>query len=387
VSRGSRVTLTLFALAAAFSTVPMLTSLSTRTEGPLSATLDSLGSGLDSLEYAVRERFTSPGRSRSLDWFTRSREEPARLRHPDAFLLGAYEPEGASVLDGITALERRLGTTFPLVQFYTAWGDQPEHQFPLRTATSIWNAGSVPVITWEPWLAVFDGARHPHLPLQSDRARGGMAAVARGDYDFYVGPWAAAAAAFGRPLFLRFAHEMNDPYRYSWGPQHNTKEEYIAAWRHVVNLFRAAGAHNVVWVWSPHVAYEYWDLYYPGDEYVDWAATGVLNYGPIAQWSRWWTFEEIFGRKYPRMAEFGKPIMIAEFGSLAVGGDRAGWYRDALLSLSRDYPQVRALLLFHSGSDQTVTYQAVDWRVTSEPATLSAVSDAIGSLTSRTDSR
>jgi beta-mannanase len=83
-------------------------------------------------------------------------------------------------------------------------------------------------------------------------------------------------------VFVRFAHEMNDPYRYPWGPQHNTKEEFIAAWRHVVERFRAAGAGNVIWVWSPHVAYEYWDLYYPGDEFVDWAATGVLNFGPIA---------------------------------------------------------------------------------------------------------
>ena len=153
-------------------------------------------------------------------------------------------------------LERTLDTTFPFIQIYTAWGDRPEHAFPLRTLTMIRTLGSMAVVTWEPWLEVFDNARHPSLPLREARDRGGLAAIARGDYDFYVDRWAADAARFGQPFFLRFAHEMNDPYRYPWGPQNNTKEEFIAAWRHVVERFREAGALNVIWVWSPHIAYE-----------------------------------------------------------------------------------------------------------------------------------
>jgi beta-mannanase len=203
--------------------------------------------------------------------------------------------------------------------------------------------------------------------------------VARGDYDFYIDAWAAGAARFRKPFFVRFAHEMNDPYRYPWGPQNNTKEEYVAAWRHVVDRFRRAGATNVLWVWSPHVAYEYWDLYYPGDAYVDWVATGVLNFGPIAQWSRWWTFGEIFGTKYPRLASFGKPVMIAELGSLAVGGDRAAWYRDALQSIPRGYPAVRAIVFFNVRDDQTVTYQKVDWTITGDSVVASAVRSALSS--------
>ena len=129
----------------------------------------------------------------------------------------------------------------------------------------------------------------------------------------------------------------------------------------------------MLWVWSPHVAYEYWDLYYPGDDYVDWVATGVLNFGPIAQWSQWWSFADIVGTKYPTLAKFGKPIMIAELGSLAVGGDRAAWYGDAIRSLPRDYPAIRALVFFHARDDQTVTYQKVDWTVVGD----SVVSDTI----------
>src|SRR5688500_14995924 len=66
------------------------------------------------------------------------------------------------------------------------------------------------------------------------------------------------------------------------------------------------------WVSSPHVAYEYWEQYYPGDAYVDWVATGVLNFGPIAQWSKWWTFDEIFGSKYPQMAKISSKVHRSE---------------------------------------------------------------------------
>jgi beta-mannanase len=243
--------------------------------------------------------------------------------------------------------------------------------------------GSVAVVTWEPWLTVFDNARHPFLPLRDARDRGGLAAVARGDYDFYVDRWAAEAARFGRPFLLRFAHEMNDPYRYPWGPQNNTKEEFIAAWRHVVDRFRRAGAQNVIWVWSPHVAYEWWDLYYPGRDVVDWVATGVLNYGPVAQWSRWWTFEEIFATKYTKLAAFEKPVMIAELGSLRVGGSRATWYGDALRDLPLRHPSVKAVVLFAASDDQTVTAQKVEWSFRGDGDVAAAVRESISSWAPR----
>lgn len=357
--------------------VMALTSLSAGAEGPIAAGLDRIGTAVSTLEHRIQRRLSGPGRAAELAWFERYRRDPALLRRPDTVLLGAYDGGLPQTLEGVARLERSLGVSLPIVQIYGAWGDKPEQQFPLRLVTAISHFGSVPMVTWEPWLTDFESARHAHLPLREARDRHGLAHVARGDYDFYVDAWASAAAAFGRPIFLRFAHEMNDAYRYPWGPQHNTKEEYTAAWRHVVERFRRAGAHNVIWVWSPHVAYEYWELYYPGDAYVDWVATGALNFGPIAHWSQWWTFAEIFGEKYPRLAEFGKPVMVAEFGSLAVGGDRAAWYRDALTELPRRYPAVRALLFFHTESDQTVTYQKVDWTVTSDSAVARAIADAL----------
>ncbi|MBA3671714.1 MAG: cellulase [Gemmatimonadaceae bacterium] len=352
-----------------FASFLLLTSASTSTAGPLTALLERVGSSVAALEHRIRIGLLGGGRLRTLAWFQPYRDSLSLLRHPRDVLLGVYDGGVPATLDGVERLERALGVQLPLVQAYGAWGDKPEQQFPRGLLTAIADFGSVPLVTWEPWLVDFDNGRHPGLALRDHRDEHGLAAVARGDYDFYIDAWAREAADYRRPMFLRFAHEMNDPYRYPWGPQHDTKEEYIAAWRHVVSRFRLAGATNVLWVWSPHVAYQYWETYYPGDAYVDWVATGALNFGPIAQWSRWWTFDEIFGSKYPALASFRKPIMIAELGSLAVGGDRATWYREALDSLPSRYPAVRAVLLFHTAGDKTVTYQAVDWTVVDDITT------------------
>jgi hypothetical protein len=374
------------ALAGSIAGVGLLTSFSASSEGPITAALEWAGTTAGSMERSVRQHLAGGmGRSGDLAWFRPYRTTPDRLRHPDTILLGAYDGALPDTLSGVVALENAIGTTLPLVQVYTAWGDKPDQRFPLRLATAIWEIGSVPVITWEPWLTDFESTRHPFLPLREKRDRQGLAAVARGDYDFYIDEWAAEAARFGKPLFLRFAHEMNDPYRYPWGPQHNTKEEFIDAWRHVWSRFNRAGATNVIWTWSPHIAVLYWDTYYPGDEYVDWVATGVLNFGAIGlQWSEWWTFQEIFGQRYSRLASFGKPIMIPEFGSLAVGGDRAAWYRDALTNLPDKYPDVKAVVFFHTQADQTVTYQVLDWSITGDATLARAIAEAIAPWTAHT---
>jgi hypothetical protein len=375
----NRVMLLVIIVGAALVGSVALTTISSTSEGPITGAMNQLGSAFGSFEHALRGRFQGPGRGADLRWFDSYRNSVARLKAPDRVLLGAFDSGIPKTLDGVVSLEHSIGTTFPLIQVYTAWGDRPDEDFPVELATAIYDVGSVPVITWEPWLSDFLSDRHPQIPLRDQRDRHGMAAVASGEYDFYIDAWAASAAKFGKPIFVRLGHEMNDPYRYPWGPQNNTNIEFVAAWKHVVDRFRHAGANNVLWVWSPHVAYEYWETYYPGPDYVDWVATGALNFGPIAQWSRWWSFQEIFGQKYPVLASFGKPVMVAEFGSLAVGGNRAAWYRDALDSMTTRYPQVRAVLFFNVRNDQTVTYQKVDWTIESDSAVLQAVRPSIKS--------
>src|SRR5829696_3509347 len=130
-------------------------------------------------------------------------------------LYGAYDGALPESFAGMDALETQLRHRFPIVSLYQAWGDRPDQaRFPLRAIETVDRLGSVPMLTWEPWVKDFDEALRTNLPPPREREYASLAAIARGDYDFYITPWAADAARYRKPLFLRFAHEMNDPYRY-----------------------------------------------------------------------------------------------------------------------------------------------------------------------------
>lgn len=185
----SRVALAVAVVLGAVAGIGLLTALSSASEGPLATVLDRVGALVASLEHRAAQRFNTRDRHAMLAWLAPYRDDVNRLRRPDVVLLGAYDGDVITTFEGVERLERSLGTSLPLVQIYTAWGDKPDQRFPLLLATAIADMGSIPVVTWEPWLTDFENGRHPELPLRELRDRHGMAAVARGDYDFYVDQW------------------------------------------------------------------------------------------------------------------------------------------------------------------------------------------------------
>jgi hypothetical protein len=319
------------------------------------------------------------GRSQELANLAPGWRSTAWLRHPPGRLLGAYDGHFPESFAAFSALESELGVRFPVIAFYQAWGDRPEHAFPERMASTIARLGSVPLLTWEPWVTEFDDRRHPTLPPRAEREFASLAAIAHGQYDFHIKPWAEHCAAHGQPLLLRFAHEMNDPYRYPWGPQNgNRPDDYLAAWRHVHQVFDQAGATNVLWVWSPHGSVPWFEYYYPGPEWVDWVGVTILNYGDRAPWSRWWSFNQIFGNPSVTLKQFGKPIVIAEFATVASGGEATAWYREAFATLNATGSPVRMLVLFNQSSDTTITTTPLNWSVTADPQLAALVRGLLG---------
>jgi hypothetical protein len=321
-----------------------------------------LGQTLSDREADARQHVQSHSRRDDVLRVYRSLDAAA-LRHPSKMLFGAYDGGLPESFAGVTSLESRVGAPFAIISFYQAWGDHPdEAEFPLRAVSTIDRLGSVPMITWEPWVKDFDPVLRPNLPKPAEREYASLAAIARGDYDFYITRWAADAARYGKPLFLRFAHEMNDPYRYPWGPQNgNRPDDFIAAWKHVHLIFQKMNATNVLWVWSPHISMPWFEYYYPGDEWVDWIGTGVLNYGDVAPWSRWWTFNQIVEKAYPALMKLHKPIMITEFGTVTSGGDAAEWYTAGFRDLRERYGAVRSVVFFNQARDVTLSTTPLDW--------------------------
>jgi glycosyl hydrolase family 26 len=116
-----------------------------------------------------------------------------------------------------------------------------------------------------------------------------------------------------RPVFLRIGYEFDG----SWN--HYDKAQYIQAFRRIMDRLHAQGVNNVVSVWqssgyttNPATLMQW----YPGDDYVDWAAYSYFN-----QSNRSLGMLDI-------ARERGKPVMIAEATpqrNLSLGDPNAHW--------------------------------------------------------------
>ena len=356
----------------------LLTYAGDKGRGPLEDLAMSVQTGIARFERNVLGKNGSRTRSAALKWFDPYRRDLDRMRAPDTIFLGAYDNHTTDSYEPVVALEDSLGIQFPLISFYTAWGSHKEQQFPALRIQTIYDLGSMPLLTWEPWLDDFDPVLFPVINPEN-KNEGGLKAISAGQYDEYITKWALDAKKLGVPILLRMGHEMNDPYRYPWGPQNNAPEDFIAAWRHVVDLFREKGADNVLWAWSPHPAYPPFDIYYPGDDYVDWIGISVLNYGTVAPWSQWWSFDEVVEKFYTAVDPYHKPMILTEFGSLEVGGDRSEWLGGALQSVPGQYPRIQAVVFFHSSDDNTTTYKSLDWSFRTDKKVVEALKGSFNS--------
>jgi mannan endo-1,4-beta-mannosidase len=257
--------------------------------------------------------------------------------------IGAYIPgadENPALIDDF---ESQTGRQATFVVSYKEWSQEP---FVTEQLDGIWDHGAVPVITWEPWDISLKG-------------------IAAGSYDGYVREAAEAAARWDKPLMIRFGQEMNG----DWFPWGGKPGPYKAAWRHLVRVFRGAGADNVRWVWNPYVNSRGGRLsfarYFPGEKWVDWVGLDALNWGGPLPWS---SFGQIIERSYHEMlALSSKPMVIAETGSGEEGGSKARWLSSMLDQNVPHMGHVRALAFWSQDDPRG------DLRVDSSSAALKAL--------------
>ena len=166
------------------------------------------------------------------------------------------------------------------------------------------------------------------------------------------------------------------------GQNGNQSGDFVAAWRHVHDIFSSVGANNVTWVWCPNVDPEgvLHDLgsLYPGDKYVDWTGLDGYNWGTNpANPDRWRSFNELYESTYHRIvdaiAPSSKPMLIGEMGSTEDGGSKADWIEEALTAIPTDYTQIHGLLWFDTYDD------GMDWPIETSASSANAFADAIQS--------
>jgi hypothetical protein len=266
-------------------------------------------------------------------------------------MLGLYSQlAGLSATASIEFREKTLGRTMRIHHSFYNWNDP----FPDASQNADASAGRIPLITW--W----------GLPY---------ADVTSGSQDELIHSRAQVIRAFGHPIMLAWAPEMNLDFTPWSGPQNgNDPAAFVRAWRHIHDVFAAEHVTNVSWVWTPNSESKpggfdtsspnNWRHYYPGDAYVDWVGIDGYNWGRFGN-NAWRSLARFVGPIYRDYAS-RKPIAIVETASNESGGDKGAWIAEARAWIAA-HPAIRALVWF----DQRSAAQR-DWRIDSSPGALSA---------------
>ena len=267
-------------------------------------------------------------------------------------LLGAYVNLSgqSSSTASVQARERAMGRPYDLLLTYYNWTDP----FPDAGEAAIVAGGSTPLMAW-------------YLPDKYTGSAADLSAITSGADDAWITTQARAIKAFGHRVFLRLAPEMNGKwYHYSGDPK-----AYVAAWRHIWNVFAQAGVTNVKWVWCPNLTpSDNWDGYYPGSAYVD--VIGVDSFSNVKY--TWQTFQQMFEGFFAHFAAFapGKPQLVVETatnsgaGAPAAGIGSAASFISGMQSYLKDVagPKYDVVGVCWFDSD---TNDGINWRVDQTP--------------------
>jgi mannan endo-1,4-beta-mannosidase len=266
----------------------------------------------------------------------------ASLPAAPASYLGVYEPGSPRAYGPVTAFAKAVGEQPNLVGYFSGWAEPFAASFAERAR----GHGAVTIVQIDPTDASIQG-------------------IAAGVYDSYLRAYADSVRDFGHPVIIGFGHEMNATW-YPWGYGHVRPSVFVAAWRHLVTVFRSQGASNVTWLWTLQAdtpgtgpVRSWW----PGSSYVAWVGIDGYYYRPAD------TFASVFGRTIAQVRRFtSKPALLSE---TAVGPGAAQAGRIANLFTGMRQQATLGLVWFDMAQHQGIYHQ--DWRIEGDPEAEAAV--------------
>ena len=217
---------------------------------------------------------------------------PVDLPPATASYLGVFASGLPASYAPVTAFTNATGAHPDVVMYYSGWFVP----FPAGFAATAANHGAVPLVQMDPDKTSADIS---------------IAGIASGRYDGYLSSYAEAVRVYRHPVILSFGHEMNGSWS-PWGYKHTSPAVFVAAWRHIVTLFRRLGAQNVTWLWTVNSIHQPTGVpapnpWWPGSSFVTWV--GIDGYYTTSSS----VFASVFG---PTVADVRtltrKPILIAE---------------------------------------------------------------------------
>lgn len=261
----------------------------------------------------------------------------ASLPTNSASYLGVYASEAPRTYQPVADFATAAGKQPNLVGYYSGWG---EH-FAVSFATTVRKHSAVTIV-------------------QIDPTDASVAAIAAGGYDAYLRSFADSIRKFRHPVVIGFGHEMNANW-YSWGYGHVPASTFVAAWRHIVTLFRGEGADNVTWLWTINAdssrtgPIKSW---WPGAGYVTWVGIDSYYYRPSD------SFASVFGQTIDQVRSFtDKPVLLSE---TAVGPEAGQALKIPDLFTGMHQSKTLGLVWFNIDQDSGVYHQ--DWRIQDSPA-------------------
>ncbi|GAA2602059.1 hypothetical protein GCM10010399_36020 [Dactylosporangium fulvum] len=266
---------------------------------------------------------------------------------------GVFTDRGPGDLTDYNGFVQAAGKQPQVMMFARGWA--VHKTFDRQPFDRIVNRGMLPMLGWEPWDYRGESDVDTERGTQPEYR---LARITGGAFDPYILAWADGIKGLGYPVAIRFAHEMNG-YWYPWceSANGNRRGDYVAAWRHVHDLFEAAGARNAIWVWSPNVRYDNstpLSQLYPGDTYVDWV--GLSGYYGTAHMERYRTFAQIYQPTLNELQSVSKrPVVVTEVGATDEAGRKAEWVADLLRTLPK-HPEIIGFLWYESVKE-------TDWRI------------------------
>jgi Glycosyl hydrolase family 26 len=331
--------------------------------------LQSAAAGLAHPQAASTSTAATPLSVHSSSASAASSRAPAPARPALSLGWGVVEADWPGSAAGVAAAEATAGRKANLIETYVHWGGGWGAFAQLRGGIgATLQRGSTPVISW-----MSDDPTGASLTAYDLRG------IAAGSWDAYARSWADGLRDLNTPILLRFDAEMNGnwmTYSPGFGGNGSTSADFVAAWRHLHDIFRTEGATKVSWVWSPNVQYPGslpLRALYPGNAYVDWVALDGYNWG-TTYGHVWQSFGQVFDPSIAAVeALTSRPLMIAETASAEAGGDKASWIAGMFSELA-NRRDIRGFIWFDLDKE-------TDWRIASDPASASAFKAGLGRFT------
>jgi hypothetical protein len=251
-----------------------------------------------------------------------------------------------------------------------------------------WGAGTFWEHDFNYWLSPLNRVRRAGAFSLVDVITAGapLTKVADGAYDSALRNWATQAKRWGHPFLLRFDQEMNGSWE-PWGTtpaNQNTPADFVTAWRHVHDIFTAAGATNVLWVWCPNAIPPRHNMtdpasLYPGTAYLDWTCLDGYNAG-----KPWTSFTKLFARSYHEITRLApdKPMIIGEVASTGRGRSKARWIRGMFQALKTRFHSIHGLVWYDKWGLPNKSPR--DWPIETSRAASAAFSAGIRRTLART---